>query len=51
MVLGELIVAGKVAPAVDRIYPLGEAAAAIRHMLDGHARGKIVIGVSGARVA
>jgi NADPH:quinone reductase-like Zn-dependent oxidoreductase len=46
MVLRELIEAGKVAPAVDRTYPLSEAAAAIRYMLDGHARGKVVITVS-----
>jgi NADPH:quinone reductase-like Zn-dependent oxidoreductase len=42
-VLGELIASGKLAPAIDRTYPLGETAAAIRYMLDGHARGKIVI--------
>ena len=42
-VLRELIETGKLAPAVDRIYPLDEAAAAIRYMLDGHARGKLVI--------
>jgi NADPH:quinone reductase-like Zn-dependent oxidoreductase len=44
-VLGELIEAGKLAPAVDRVYPLDDAAAAIRHMLDGNARGKLVIAV------
>ena len=42
-VLRELIEAGKVVPAVDRTYPLGEVAAAIRRMLDGKARGKLVI--------
>jgi len=31
---------------VDRTYPLEEAAAAIRHMLDGKARGKVVISLS-----
>lgn len=41
--LRELIEAGKLAPVVDRTYPLGEVAAAIRYMLDGHARGKLVI--------
>src|SRR5215210_449557 len=45
MILRELIESGKLAPAVDRTYPLGEAAAAIRYMLDGHTRGKIVISV------
>jgi NADPH:quinone reductase-like Zn-dependent oxidoreductase len=43
IVLTELIEAGKLAPAIDRTYPLGEVPAAIRSMLDGQARGKIVI--------
>jgi len=46
IVLRELIEAGKLAPAIDRTYPLREAAAAIRYLLDGHARGKVVISVS-----
>ncbi len=44
-VLRELLEAGKVTPAVDRSYPLGEAAAAIRYLHEGHARGKVVIAV------
>jgi NADPH:quinone reductase-like Zn-dependent oxidoreductase len=43
--LRELVEAGKLTPAVDRVYPLGETAAAIRHLLDGRARGKIAIAV------
>jgi NADPH:quinone reductase-like Zn-dependent oxidoreductase len=43
--LRQLIESGQVAPAIDRTYPLTEVAAAIRHMLDGHARGKIVVSV------
>jgi NADPH:quinone reductase-like Zn-dependent oxidoreductase len=39
----ELIEAGKITPAIDRTYPLGEVPAAIRRMLDGQARGKLVI--------
>lgn len=35
--------AGKVVPVIDRTYPLGEAAKAIRHIEEGHARGKVVI--------
>lgn len=35
--------AGKVVPVIDRAYPLGEAAKAIRHIEDGNARGKVVI--------
>ena len=43
--LRELIEAGKVAPAVDRIFQLADSAAAVRYMQDGHARGKVVIAV------
>jgi NADPH:quinone reductase-like Zn-dependent oxidoreductase len=28
---------------VDRVYPLGQAAGAVAHMLGHHARGKVVI--------
>jgi NADPH:quinone reductase-like Zn-dependent oxidoreductase len=45
LVLSELIESGKVTPAIDRTYPLAEVPAAIRHMQDGRARGKIVITV------
>ena len=41
--LRELIESGHVAPAIDRTYPLAEAAAAIQYLHDGHARGKVVI--------
>jgi NADPH:quinone reductase-like Zn-dependent oxidoreductase len=41
--LRELIEAGKVRPAIDRTYALGEVPAAIRHMLDGRTRGKAVV--------
>jgi NADPH:quinone reductase-like Zn-dependent oxidoreductase len=44
-VLRELIESGKVAPAIDRTYPLSEVAAAIRHVAEGRARGKVVISV------
>jgi NADPH:quinone reductase-like Zn-dependent oxidoreductase len=43
--LRELIESGRIEPAVDRAYPLGEVAAAIRYLVEGHARGKIVIKV------
>jgi NADPH:quinone reductase-like Zn-dependent oxidoreductase len=43
MALRELIESGKVSPAIDRTYPLSEVAAAIRYMLDGRTRGKLVI--------
>ncbi|PWU49864.1 NAD(P)-dependent alcohol dehydrogenase [Micromonospora sp. S4605] len=41
--LGRLIESGALTPAVDRSYPLAEAADAIRHLRDGHPAGKIVI--------
>ena len=43
--LKELIEAGKVTPVIDRTYPLSEAPEAIRHLEEGHARGKVVISV------
>jgi NADPH:quinone reductase-like Zn-dependent oxidoreductase len=44
-VLRELIEAGKVTPVIDRTYPLIEAPDAIRYVVEGHARGKVVITV------
>jgi len=44
-VLRDLIEAGQLAPSIDRTYPLSEVPAAIGHMQDGHARGKVVIRV------
>lgn len=41
--LKELIEAGKVAPVIDKRYPLGEVPAAMRYLGDGHAAGKVVI--------
>jgi NADPH:quinone reductase-like Zn-dependent oxidoreductase len=43
IVLTRLIESGAVTPAIDRRYPLAEAPKAIRYLLDGNARGKIVI--------
>jgi NADPH:quinone reductase-like Zn-dependent oxidoreductase len=45
--LTELIEAGKLRPVIDRTYPLSEVPDAIRYLNEGHARGKIVINVSG----
>ncbi len=39
----ELFEAGKVAPVIDRCYPLKEVAEALRYFGKGHAKGKIVI--------
>lgn len=44
--LRDLTEAGELTPAIDRTYPLGEVPAAIRRLLDGQARGKLVISVS-----
>jgi NADPH:quinone reductase-like Zn-dependent oxidoreductase len=41
--LRELVEAGTVTPVVGRAYPLREAAAAIRHLRDGHVGGKVVV--------
>jgi NADPH:quinone reductase-like Zn-dependent oxidoreductase len=43
--LRELIDAGRLTPVIDRSYPLSETAAALRQLLDGTARGKLVITV------
>jgi len=45
MALRELIEAGKIKPVIDRTYPLSDVATAIRYLVEGHARGKIVITV------
>jgi NADPH:quinone reductase-like Zn-dependent oxidoreductase len=43
--VGDLIEAGKVRPILERVYPLREAPEALAHLGEGHARGKLVIGV------
>jgi len=43
--LADLIEAGSVTPVIDRTYPLSQAAEAIAHVGEGHARGKTVITV------
>ncbi|MGW2700151.1 zinc-binding dehydrogenase [Streptomyces sp. NPDC001340] len=34
---------GKLAPVIDRTYPLGEAPEAVRYLGEEHARGKVVV--------
>ena len=41
----ELLETRKVVPVIDRRYPLSETADAIQYLIEGHARGKIVITV------
>jgi NADPH:quinone reductase-like Zn-dependent oxidoreductase len=45
MVLRDLIESGKLAPVIDRTYPLAEVPAAISYVQQGRARGKVVITV------
>jgi NADPH:quinone reductase-like Zn-dependent oxidoreductase len=41
--LSDLITSGAVRPVVDRTFPLAEAGAAVQYMVDGRARGKVVV--------
>ena len=45
MALTALIEAGKVTPVIGETFPLPEVPEAIRHLTEGHARGKVVITV------
>jgi NADPH:quinone reductase-like Zn-dependent oxidoreductase len=46
VLLSELIEAGKVRPEVDRRYPFAEIPTAIAYLEEGHARGKVVVGIA-----
>lgn len=41
--MAQLLETGKVKPVVEMTYPLGEVSAALRHLGEGHARGKLVL--------
>jgi NADPH:quinone reductase-like Zn-dependent oxidoreductase len=43
--LRDLLASGRVAPVIDRRYPLSGVAEALRYLEEGHARGKIVLTV------
>lgn len=43
--LKNLLETGKVAPVIDRRYPLSNAAEALRYLAEGHAQGKVVLTV------
>lgn len=45
VLLGEMIVAGKLKPVIDRSYSLSDVRDAVRHVEEGHARGKVIITV------
>lgn len=44
--VGELIATGKLKPVIDMRYSLSEAADAVRHVEEGHARGKVIIQIA-----
>ena len=46
--LGELIATGKLKPVIDASYSLSDATDAVRHVEEGHARGKVLITLDGA---
>ncbi|GJG89395.1 NADPH:quinone reductase [Gemmatimonadetes bacterium T265] len=46
--LRDLLAAGRVTPVLDRRYALADAAAAVRYVEAGHARGKVILTVHGA---
>ena len=48
ILLGELIATGKLKPVIDRRYNLSDTADAVRHVEEGHARGKVIIDLDGA---
>ena len=43
--LADLMASGKLVPAIDRVFPLDEAAEAMRYLGTGHARAKVVVAV------
>ena len=43
--LTELVEAGAVTPAVEHVYPLAEAPAAVGHVAEGRTRGKVVLSI------
>ena len=49
--LGQLIATGKLKPVIGARYSLSEAADAVRHVEEGHARGKVIIDFAPAQIA
>jgi len=45
--MGELLEAGKIVPVIDKSYPLRGTAEAIRYLVKEHARGKVIITMTG----
>jgi NADPH:quinone reductase-like Zn-dependent oxidoreductase len=46
LTLKEMLEAGKMAPVIDKRFPLSEVPEAMRYLGTGHARGKVVISVA-----
>lgn len=46
LTITQLCEAGKIKPFIDRRFPLSETPEALRYVIDGHARGKVVISVA-----
>jgi NADPH:quinone reductase-like Zn-dependent oxidoreductase len=46
--VSQLLGSGAIHPIIDRTYPLSQAAAALRYVADGRARGKVVIDITTA---
>ncbi len=46
LALRDLLEAGKIAPVIDKCYPLNETVQAMRYLIDEHARGKVIIQVA-----
>lgn len=42
-VLSEYLVAGRIRPILDRVFPLDQGIAALEYLEEGHARGKVVV--------
>jgi NADPH:quinone reductase-like Zn-dependent oxidoreductase len=47
LALRDMAESGAITPAIERTYPLAQAAEAVRHLADGNVRGKVVITVAG----
>ena len=49
LALKALCDAGSVKPVIDRVFPLRDAASAVRYIEEGHARGKVVVTIASSR--
>jgi NADPH:quinone reductase-like Zn-dependent oxidoreductase len=41
--LSELMQSGRMTPVIDHVYPMQDAGEAMRHLEQGHARGKVIV--------